>query len=416
MLADRRTFRAGVRAQPAYLLAFTFGLALFGYETLAPWLQLIGTDSSTPTIALRAAVVTLCGACLLTYRRAPGTRFEPIVPLMLFLYFYALRLAENFYLQQLSWQATPSVSFGLLIGGAFIPAVILSQLVPRLAATSFLAVQLGMIVIFLGGLAANWDLLLVASKTTRASIEKLNPISLGALASSFALLVAITPTRGWPLTFARLALLAVLVGITAFAQSRGPIVATGFALLAFGLLARGPHRKYLIRATVIAASLLLASPLILGIDLVGFATKRFLTAIDAIDAAALGRVVSWGAAWEQFLESPLIGDRVFEPTLMHYPHNLFLEALISLGLLGTALLLFHLALSAKSVARLLGDPHSSVMERFVALLATKQFIAAQFSGAIWGHTTLWIASACAITLAAKRARSRIPLATRHRQS
>ncbi len=402
----RKPFRAGVRICPAYLLGLTLGLALYGYETLAPWVQLIDAESSTPSIALRAVVIILCVACLVTYARAPGARLGPLVPLLLFLYFYALRLVDNFYVQQLVWQASPAVAFGLLVGGGLVPAVVLSQIVPKLDEQGFLSMQVAMILVFLAGLGINWDLLLAASETTRASIDKLNPISLGALASSFALLVAIMPTRGWPLAILRLALLASLVGITAFAQSRGPIVATGFALLVFGLVARGPHRKYLVRATIIAAVLMLATPFLLGVDLIAFAMERFFTAVDASDAAALGRVVAWQASWQQFTDSPLIGDRVFEPSLMHYPHNLFLESLISLGLLGTLLLLIHLALSSVACLRLLGNAHSSVMEKYVALLALKQFMAAQFSGAIWGHTTFWIASACAITLVFRKAQRR----------
>jgi hypothetical protein len=67
-----------------------------------------------------------------------------------------------------------------------------------------------------------------------------------------------------------------------------------------------------------------------------------------------------------------------------YPHNLFLEALMAMGVIGTLALLAILLRSALRATDLLRQG-----ELFIPLVLLQYFIAAQFSGAIWGWSAMW---------------------------
>ena len=372
----------------AYLLAITFYVATLGYEVLAPLIQILSEDSNALSIFLRAVVVILCGACLMFFPKGPKS-VSQIFPLYIFLALYTLRIFENFYIRQFIWHADPVVVFGLLIGASAIPVSVLPGIIVYLPDRILMKFQIPVIGIFLFGLGLNSGSLIAQSQIGRLSIDKLNPILLGATS------LFLTPSRSLLLTVARYGIIATLVGLAAFAQSRGPIVATGVAILIFGLVARGRHRRYLIRATIIVVVAGVTASVIYGFNILDIALSRFSSdAGSGLDASAQGRIAAWSASWLQFLDGALIGDRVFEPTLMHYPHNIFLESLISIGILGTFFLVLHVALCVRCSISIFYNEGSSLLSKFLGLIFIKEFIEAQFSGSIWNNNTLWVASAC----------------------
>jgi O-antigen ligase len=320
--------------------------------------------------------------------------------MFVFLILYAFRLSENFFIRAFVWQAEPITAFALLIGGAIIPGLVLQRLVSKFDDRSISTTLVSLSIIFLVGLALNWDSLLVASQITQASLEKLNPIGLGFVASSLAIFFVLAPSTGVWRTGGKYVLLIFLIGVTIFSKSRGPLLAALLALCTYGLLTKSQHRKNLMQAVILIGLVVGMTPMFIGVDLFVFAFDRFATmgVSDGtnIDASAEGRVVAWNAAWAQFLENPVLGDKVFEPTLMHYPHNLFLESLISLGVVGTCLLIMHIVFCGTIIVRIFRRPDSSLAERYIALIAIKEFVAVQVSSAIWSGTTFWIASACVI--------------------
>ncbi|MES2773469.1 MAG: O-antigen ligase family protein [Bacteroidota bacterium] len=60
------------------------------------------------------------------------------------------------------------------------------------------------------------------------------------------------------------------------------------------------------------------------------------------DLSAVERVDSYGGAYKQFIESPLIGDFLEEKQTKQYPHNLILEAFMALGIFGGVLFIIIL--------------------------------------------------------------------------
>ena len=390
----------------SYLLAITLCSSLFGYQILAPWFQLISPEGSAPAIIFRVVVLALCHVCALAYGRNTERFHLAALPLFLFLALYAIRLGDNFFVREFVWRAEPITAFSLLIGAAIVPALLLQRVALKIDDRSLVATMVPMAILFLVGLALNWDSLLVASQVYQASLEKLNPIGLGFIASSLTIFFIVAPIKGVFPVIGKYLLLALLIGVTIFSKSRGPLLATLFALFAYGLLTSGPRRKQLTRAFVFIVVGLGVTPFIVGMDLFILAFERFTTMgvsdSNKIDASSEERVVAWNAAWAQFADAPVFGNRVFETALMHYPHNLFLESLISLGVIGTCLLMVHLMICGYMVVRILRLSDTNLVERFIALIAIKEFVAVQVSGAIWGHTTFWIASACVIGISASR--------------
>jgi O-antigen ligase len=410
-LSGAATTNVAARASTCgpFLLSVTLCLSLFGYQIFAPWFQLISPEGSTSAIVLRVVILTLCLVCLIRYRNTIASFKMAAIPLFFFLALYSFRLADNFFIREFVWQAEPVAAFAFLIGGAIIPALVLQRLISKLDEGTLVATLLSMAIIFIAGLALNWDSLLVASQVSQASLEKLNPIALGFVASSLAMFFVIAPFRGFWAIVGKYILLTILIGVTIFSKSRGPLLATLLALFVYGLLTKGQHRRQLIRTLVLILLGIGISPIFVGTELFIVAFDRFSTmgVSDSanIDASAEARVIAWGAAWAQFLESPLFGDKVFEPSLRHYPHNLFLESLISLGIVGTIFLTVHIFVTATMVVRIFRRSNSSLGDRYIALIAIKELVAVQVSNAIWSSATFWIASACVIGIWVGRCRS-----------
>jgi len=117
---------------------------------------------------------------------------------------------------------------------------------------------------------------------------------------------------------------------------------------------------------------------------------------DHLYVACTGRIC--GASPEPRSGSGPLSVSVFEPVLLYYPHNLFMETLISLGLVGATILVVHLAISLRATIWLLRRPDTPPYVVFIAISFVKDLIQAQFSGAVYTNTTVWVASACTIAL------------------
>lgn len=393
-------------ASKGYLLATTFSLTIVGYPVAAPFIQWLSPEGSGPAIILKSAIVALCALCFRVFYVRQRIGLSWLLPLSLFLLLYSLRLGENFFARDLTWQAEPIAVFGNFFGAGVLPALLLAPSIQEIDERALSKVVMLLAVLFLIGLIANWEELAAAAQARQASLEKLNQISLGAAGVSMALALMALPTRNATSNIVRYALIIGLLAAAAFTQARGPMVSGAVALLAAALFSPGRYRTVIVRTTLLIALAAIVLPPLFDFDFADFAFKRFF--VDHADFANSNndsvwlRQRSWPAAWEQFRQSPIVGDKVFEPTMMSYPHNIFLESLISVGLIGTTLLIISLLKCASACRSLLSAPDSSNIERIVPILFVKEFVAAQFSGAIWGSGSFIVLSACVLTLGASR--------------
>lgn len=382
-----------------YLVGTALVLALFGYSAVALLLPTGEEGGSAPTILFRAASAAVFCAAYLAVPRAKGFRAASLWPLHLFLALYALRLFDNFFLRHFVWFAEPAIAFGLLLGSAWLPALLLPPLLPLQTQRSFVVPMMAACGVFLLGVLLNLD----AFRSPdiffgRVGTQKLNPISLGAAATSMALFLLLWRNRAWWITLAQYVAVGGFLVVALLTQSRGPLIATAVCLVLLLTLSRGETRRRLTRLALLGLVVSAAGMASFVHDIAAVGFQRFLFSDGVMDDSAMGRVQAWSAAWEQFLAGPLIGDRVFEPVMLRYPHNLFMETLISLGLVGATILVVYLAISLRATIWLLRRPDTPPYVVFVAISFVKDLIQAQFSGAVYTNTTVWVASACTIAL------------------
>jgi O-antigen ligase len=203
----------------------------------------------------------------------------------------------------------------------------------------------------------------------RLAFVALNPISLGhaAVTTLICFLCLSTYRPRFHIRLLYLATALVAAYCLVLSGSRGPLVSLAACIIVFLY-----HEK---RVRLIVFLLLPLLVLLLGSDSHYF--SRF-ESMD-IDPSSLLRLEIQRNSLDQFLEHPLFGSSYVDLVTGDYPHNLFLDVAMSMGLFGLLVLGF-LLYGAASVAR----NQLRRGQHLLPLLFIQYFFAAQFSGTIWG--------------------------------
>jgi O-antigen ligase len=242
-----------------------------------------------------------------------------------------------------------------------------------------------------GGLHATFD-----SRFSLSAEEY--PIYLGRQSADgviIAIYAVLAATRVW----ARMAAVAVLpllvVGLLA-SGSRGPFVAFAIGLVALlGLIAtsrRARRRLLPVGAGLLGTAIIV--PLALPSSSIGRAVSTLVGSASGLSSN--GRTELWAQAYAAFAKHPLLGLGTggfasLNPEKL-YPHNLFLEMSVELGVVGTLLIAVVIAGFA---ARLIAvwrttSGRDKIEATALVALFVMAFVNALFSGAIQDNTTLWI--------------------------
>ncbi|MBC7483362.1 MAG: O-antigen ligase family protein [Rhizobacter sp.] len=220
--------------------------------------------------------------------------------------------------------------------------------------------------------------------TDRLYFEALNPISLGhAAATTLIAAMCATQHRQDKASLLFTLTVAAAAGVCiALSGSRGPTLALGVGALLF-VAATG-------RWGWLALALLVFLPQALNSD--AELWQRFLTVTE--DNSALERLLLQENAIQQFLSHPLLGSAYVELEFKEYPHNVIIECAMALGVVGLGILAATLWRAAKNAIALTRGGRL-----LLPLLFTQYFVAAQFSGALWGSSALWACAALLVGLA-----------------
>ena len=171
-------------------------------------------------------------------------------------------------------------------------------------------------------------------------------------------------------------------------SSRGPLIAFIFCFIIIGYnyIRKGEFEAIALKIIGIA--------MLTGVLL--FAADHYVENINlgsvnrlkgVLESSGKGeqRLYTWTAAWEQFKSSPIIGDKIVEDYTYTYPHNIILEILMSVGLIGFIPFFMANLIAIRKFFNLMRNNNL-----IVALLFFYMVIGAMVSGGIITSPDYWM--------------------------
>lgn len=204
-------------------------------------------------------------------------------------------------------------------------------------------------------------------------------------------------TRRVPRLFVILAIIFLLI-VHISALSKGPILSLYLTVGIFLFLMneRGDRSRFVRNSVVMAAS---GVSLVGLIFLLGMAERYFLSPFTEVSYGSYGlRIEHYLNSFWAFLESPLVGiglgNYAYFGKGFDYPHNIFLEILSELGIVGLLIFLMIIVPFMKAVIsyRRFGFPEpASLYTKTFLLLAVFMLLNQQVSGDMMDARFLWFA-------------------------
>lgn len=245
------------------------------------------------------------------------------------------------------------------------------------------------------------------SAFARLGTQELNAITLGHIGTTIVIAALLGPPlpRAKSLVVRILDSLAVRLpagligGFLAIASaSKGPIVALICVMMVWqaARIARaGSPRAVLV--AIVRLAVVFAAMIALAIFLALFARvtviDRFTEFGSLTDYSTSERLMHWKNAMLMFESSPWLGSSFVEIHARFYPHNMFLETLMAVGIPGFLTLCAMLVPVMRAGFRLLFTRHE-----WVALLLVQQLLSMMFSGSIYFSSQFWGAAVAVLAL------------------
>ncbi|GAB5447979.1 O-antigen ligase family protein [Gymnodinialimonas sp.] len=375
-----------IRSARSKAVTWLLVLILAGYPAAAMLVNFAGVDSTAITGPYRAFVVLLAVSLICSGMLSP-LRGSLRLSLGVFLALYLCRLFYD-HLFALHPDAAQALTFFLL--ATLIPTLAVALAIDERFSERDFAMRLYWVSL---GLVAGYYLLvargaIITGVGERASLVALNPISLGHLAATASLVgiyLALSQS-GLRYKFAALLIVVLSIPILLNAGSRGPLVAFIFGVLWITV----SNKKRLAQMLPV----MLVAALMIPRDNLVF--ERLQGVTGDLDASVLIRLQLQISGINDMMEAPLIGKYFLDPEfgMGFWPHNVFIEAGMAMGVFGLALCVYIFFNLFVVLATKLSDRHILLSAAFV-----QAFIAAQFSGSIWGADKLFALTAVAFALA-----------------
>lgn len=369
--------------------ASALALSMLGFYSLATMVSVEGDDNQRLSIYIRIFLIAVVSVA---YLRGSPKPFRPLdramLPGTVFLFLYMLRLFENIYLSDIEVGNGTAVVVGIFVLSGILPAYALSLRYRGIKEDDFVPVTILLFLCAAVGMIINIDSLLESS-AERMAMDRINPIALGHLGFAYIIFFVIAFKRSLWIKLLAVVCLPLLALVIVYTRSRGPYLAGAGALLLYVLLLKGTQRVWLLSGLGLAVVIV---GFVMSPDLVDIVTTQ-LSRTDIIsDMSNQLRVVAFTGAWNQFLDHFLVGRYVVELQTGFYPHNIYLESLMSVGLIGSIPFVMHIVLAIRSAVGIIRDKRSTIWATFVALMFFREALGSFVSGGIWGATGFWIAS------------------------
>jgi len=390
-------------------IALLYGLSIAGYPLISSLPLILKVDSQVVSIPYRAFFLGLSIVIILSYIFGEKHNYKGIflLPLFVFWSLYILRLLSDTILFPIYLGREVSTYYLFAFGVCLIP--MLAFLVHVDKKTLKRMFNMTVIVITLAcifSLYLSW-LGIVAGVNERSLAvgrmysETLNPISLGHLGASLAIISSLyLLLNRTKLSLSTNLLFGVflIVGLFAVgvAASKGPALALILCLmiLIFSEFKLRNSLTILIFVTLLSIIIYIGAQYIE--EKLGFTLITRIQGAAEIDESTGGRMRSFTDAWNQFLDNPLLGSALEELNSHFYPHNVVIESFMATGIIGGIAFCLLIVMSTMAAFQLIHT--NSISYSWIALLYIQYLIAALLSGSLWGSGTMWCLMAAVITL------------------
>lgn len=380
----------------SFSLAFliVFG-SISAFPLIAAFSEILSINSTNISITVRAFIAFISIFFLVSFFKINRKKNSTaILSLIIFGVLYVCRVFYDYAFVDIPLSRPEYIFFIFFVGGCFLPALALSGTSNLIQGHEinkfskiFLLTSPVVLLTILGSDYYSFENNGYTVETTRMGLRSLNPIFSGHYAVSVLLVLIYLikwrrPSNFEIIFYIFLFIIALQVAIGS--GSRGPIIA---GLLTFLILELG-----LIGFILIFSFLLLFANFVFD-EIVQFLSifegttliDRFSSSIDIISNGD-GRVAQYANALLLISESPITGGYLEDPKFMVYPHNIFLESLMTIGITGGILIVY---LIFKSVRNAIMISSKNREFKIFAALLIQYIIAAQFSGGIYTSTTMW---------------------------
>ncbi|MDB5569819.1 MAG: hypothetical protein JWN93_1002 [Hyphomicrobiales bacterium] len=394
--ADRQTYvgrLVGLIANPS--IAFALMTPNIGFYACMTYVNAFAPDGSLGSIVIRAgSLALLLLAWIVSARSLRPVLHRHLIPFALFVAVYLYRLLENMWHLGLEMYPSNAYVLSIFLLAVVGPALLLGACAPKIRDEDMTFALTGFLVLFLIGVALNLDAL-VQTAQSRMLLDKINPIALAYTASSFLLYYMLSFARSKRAAVEALVCVPALLLVVVFARSRGMLISTALTIFFYVMASRGTRRLWTafgLGLLAVAAGLW-ADPIYL--DTVVESLNRIDTKTDA---STMARVMTFNGAWNQFVRDPVFGRHAIELQAQFYPHNIYLESLMAVGLFGSWFLALHVWFAMRAAVGFVREREPSFARIFISLLFVRDAVGSGISGGLWGASGFWITSVVLIAL------------------
>lgn len=371
----------------SYLQVFLIAFSFLGFELISYLPENLHVDSRIVTIPFRALYVMICIIILIHLNWIKNVKLSNLyIIIIIFWVYYFLRAVYDLLFDPMPLKTSPTdfLLFAFVLSLLPIFPFMLKINLNTLNRAKFVLFLFAIVVNVLGFLN-NYQSLKDENVGRFLGNEILNPISYG---QAGVVLVILCITYFFDQNILRkiflIGLIAFGIANIALAASRGPMIQLAIVVLFFVLF----NLKKIGYKNIILLFGALISIAIYFSDYLVF----FDTVISRIEETGLNngsgneeRYLFFKGALNQFLSNPFFGDFIEERRFGGYPHNIILESLMVMGIIGGALFLYIYVSSIKNALALIKIEITS----WIGLMLTMQLIAALTSGSLYSSFSFW---------------------------
>jgi len=382
------------------LLATAFFLIFTGYYFLLSLIFLLGFSSESRLFTTPIRAVVLMLLIMAFFLRKKNKFNTGVFSFIVFSLLYFLRILLEYLQSHDDYHQSLSNFFIFFTTFVFLPFLLVSRvkLNEHDYFICFKSVLYGGILFALVSLLTYKSFLTIGIRSVMIYEGKediISPLSLSYTSSLVigivgAMLMTLKLSNKWKLVL----YLALILNLIPFllGASRGSIFAIFVPFLIYFYFAKGLKNK--IRNILVLGTMTIFA-FFGGLVFQSAVFERFLTIRKDIDEGSTSaiRIEMWKSGWLQFLENPIFGNGMDLLEFGYYPHNFFIEVLITTGLLGLSVFVVFLVVTfRKSVQIIKGYPHLF----FIVIIFYQSFVKAMFSSSIYEAT--WFAVGSALVL------------------